>query len=160
MADSADLGCKIFVDTEQTAEELAALLLPVLSGQEVTEGAGVRTIVAPQAEVEIRKNKDFNKERGRVFPDGFLYFAYALEVYPSVGTSRAELVRLTTSILNRLWSQGVPAIAACDYESELPYGGGNDNRSVPWPPEKNGPVGMPRPTARTDFSPRSGDNGS
>jgi hypothetical protein len=153
MADSVNLDCRIFVDTEQPAEELAALLLPVLSGQAVTGGAGVRTIVTPQAEVEIRKNKDFDKERGRVFPDGFLHFAYALEVYPSAAGSRAELVRLTASILNRLWSQRLPAVAACDYETELPNGGGYNNPSVPWHSEKNGPVGKSQPTEQAKLSP-------
>ena len=40
---------------------------------------------------------------------------------------------LVDRLLNRLWSQGLPAVAACDYENELPRAGGYNNRSVPWP---------------------------
>jgi len=153
MTDSAHLDCKIFVDTERSAEELAAMLLPVLLGQEVTGGAGVRTILTPKAEVEIRKNEEFDKDRGRVFPDGFLHFTYALEVYPSAGTPRAEVVHLMASLLNELWAQTIPAVAACDYEAELPHGGGYNSPSVPWPSEKNGPIGKSLPTEQAELSP-------
>ena len=40
---------------------------------------------------------------------------------------------LVARLLQLLWENGIPAVAAADYEDELPEGGGGKSRAVPWP---------------------------
>ena len=80
----------------------------------------------------MRVNDEADPLRAQDFPDGFLFFHYALEVYPAPGVPREERVKLTAKLLQALWSRGFAAIAACDYEDELPSGGGYKSRPYPW----------------------------
>src|SRR5712692_3873810 len=115
MADSDDLDCRIYVGAELTPEEFAALLAASL-GEATPNGAVGSTIHTRQAEIDVRKNKEADRLRAGEFPDGFLYFRYALEVYPSPTVRREEQVSLVGQLLKMLWSRGLPAVAACDYE--------------------------------------------
>jgi hypothetical protein len=62
--------------------------------------------------------------RAREWPDGFLYFPHHVEAGPKRAVER---------LLPLLWDRGIPAVAACDYEHELPENGGYKSRSIPWP---------------------------
>jgi hypothetical protein len=81
-------------------------------------------------EVDAELDVDHSHERdpiaARRFPDGWLYFRYHVEV------ERREHV---APLLRLLWDNGIPAVAACDYEDELPERGGGKSRNVPWPRE-------------------------
>jgi hypothetical protein len=132
MFDSHAIDCKIYVESDLMPDELATLLAASL-GAATLDGAVARTLHTPQAEIEVRKNKEANQHRAGEFPDGFLYFRYALEVYASPTSQHAEQVALVDRLLNQLWSEGLPAVAACDYENELSRAGGYTNRFVPWP---------------------------
>jgi hypothetical protein len=74
--------------------------------------------------LHVERNDDRDPERAAEFPDGFLYFATLVEAGPQEVT--AQLLRL-------LWDAGIPAVAATDYEDELPEGGGYGSRRIPWP---------------------------
>jgi hypothetical protein len=128
----SELDCRIYVDADQPPEELAALLARALAGA-TTRGPGSWTLRTRVGEVEIRQNKEADAGRACAFPDGFLYFRYALEYYPLPAVPLAERVALVAQVLEVLWSHGLPAVAACDYEGELPHGGGNKSSAVPWP---------------------------
>ena len=92
MVDSNQLNCKIYVESDLMPEAFATLLAASL-GEATRNGTVARTLYTPQAEIEVRKNKEANKLRAREFPDGFLYFRYALEVYASPTSQHAEQVR-------------------------------------------------------------------
>jgi hypothetical protein len=160
MVDSNQLRCKISVESELMPDAFATLLAASI-GEGTVHGAVVRTLHTPQAEIEVRKNKEANRLRAGEFPDGFLYFRYALEVYVSATTQHAEQVTLVARLLNRLWSQGLPAVAACDYEKELPRAGGYNNRSIPWPSgedDSNKDIGCTeKQSAREGNTPASSD---
>ena len=47
--------------------------------------------------------------------------------------SRPTRRTLVERLLPLLWERGIPAVAACDYEDELPEKGGYKSRAVPWP---------------------------
>jgi hypothetical protein len=132
MLDSNVVDCRIYVESDLMPDEFARLLAASL-GEGTVNGAVARTIHTPQAEIDVRKNKEANKPRAAEFPDGFLYFRYALEVHLCPTSRHAEQVALVDRLLKILWSQGIPAVAACDYENELPRAGGYNNRSIPWP---------------------------
>ena len=132
MGDLNELDCRIYVEADLTADELAALLAGSLPGA-ATVGSVTRIIRVPSGEIEVRNNKEWDTFRAREFPDGFLYFRYTLEVYPFPATRHEDRVSLVANILNLLWSRGLPAVAACDMEQELPNGGGYNNSAIPWP---------------------------
>jgi hypothetical protein len=127
MADALELDCKIYLEADSEPEDLAKLVAESLSSTSLC-----RTVKTPLGEVDLRMNAEADKVRSREFPDGFLFFRYILEVYPSPAAQREDRIALTATLLRLFWSQGWPAIAACDYEDELPFGGGYNNRSVPW----------------------------
>jgi hypothetical protein len=145
--DLNELDCTVYIEAKQTPDELATLVCHALSAQRVSNLPGSRTIHAPEGEVEVRKNRDADKARAREFPDGFLYFTYALELYFSPTTPREARVHFVSRILDQLWSRGFPAVAACDYEEDLPSGGGYKNTPAPW-------------TARTALPAQVDGNGS
>jgi hypothetical protein len=42
-------------------------------------------------------------------------------------------IALVNKILTWLWSQKIPAVAASDYEDQLPNNGGYKSPLIPWP---------------------------
>jgi hypothetical protein len=133
MADLSHLDCRIYVQAKQTFDDLVALLMPTWPGSAILQRPASRSAETRYGDVEIRRNEDADELQAHKFPDGFLYFNYCLELYPKPAIPQKERVHFVANILNRLWSQGLPAVAACDYENELPHGGGNQDSSLPWP---------------------------
>lgn len=80
-----------------------------------------------QFDLYIDDNDDADNKKTVDFPDGFLYFNYSMEL-----CFRGDRVKLTNDILDVLWSNRIPAVAACDYEDELYKCGGYKNRDLPW----------------------------
>jgi hypothetical protein len=139
MAEVGELDCKIFVEAEQSPEWLAELLAASFSESPADSPMG-RTVQTHTGEIEVRRNKEADKDRARALPDGFLYFSYALELYPFSHTPHDDRVMLVASILNILWAQDLPAVATCDYEDELPNAGGYNVYPAPWALKAANPV--------------------
>ena len=76
--------------------------------------------------LDVQRSHDRDAARATEFPDGFLYFRHRIEV-------EAEHRPLVARLLRLLWDNGIPAVAACDYEDELPERGGYKSRAIPWP---------------------------
>jgi hypothetical protein len=131
MADGNELSGKIFGEAELGNEEVAERLANALSGT-VSGPFFARLVRTSLGEIEIRNNPDADPVRARAFPDGFLFFRHALELDPFPATRPEDWVSLVGNLLRFLWSQGWPAVAACDDEDRLPFGGRYNNRSVPW----------------------------
>jgi len=115
--------CKIFVDAEIADAELMGLVAQLLFG---SNGG------CDGCEAGIVMNEDYDPNRRRQFPEGFIYFRYYIDLYidDSAKIDRAEVV---SNVLEGLWDWGFPAVAACDYEERLPHSGGYRSRAVPWP---------------------------
>lgn len=114
--------CKVYVDADVSSTELVSLTAPVL----FDEGEKVAL------EVDVLENEDFDSNRRRLFPDGFIYFRYVLDVYmPDAPT--AHKADVMTRLLKFLWDYGYPAVAASPFEDRLPKRGGYRSRGVPWP---------------------------
>jgi hypothetical protein len=112
--------CKLFVDAEVSASDLISLIAHVLTNSLV------------RCEMEVLKNEEYDSKRRTLFPDGFLYFRYVIDLYmpDEQTTAQAELV---TRLLEYLWESGFPAVAACAFEARLPEHGGYKSRRLPWP---------------------------
>jgi hypothetical protein len=72
-------------------------------------------------------------------PFDFLQWPTVLECEAHTGTP-AEVVQAVTSVLEALWRGGFKAVAACDFEDELPARGGIDRYPCPAPAPDGGAV--------------------
>ncbi|HTM98933.1 MAG TPA: hypothetical protein VL088_09335 [Pedobacter sp.] len=84
-------------------------------------------------ELSIYNNDDFNSDRQKDFPDGFLYFKFIVEVGFNNNCEVDNAVPVVSKILNGLWDMGMPSVASCDYENLLPENGGYNSPVIPWP---------------------------
>jgi hypothetical protein len=119
-----ELDCAIYIDVP-SEDDLMALLLAELP--DARRDAGF--IDAAGIALHVDRNDEADAVRRTEFPDGFLYFSHRVEAYAD-SPPAADLV---TRLLERLWSEGWPAVAACDYEEKLPHAGGYKADQVPWP---------------------------
>lgn len=112
MADETYQFCKIFVraaEPQPVAERLATLLDARLRR---------RMLELPEAVVEIRKNPDAGAT------DDFIGWPVTVEIDAGPDAADEAIVSLASRIVTELWERGTAAVAACDYEDELPWGGG------------------------------------
>ncbi len=83
-------------------------------------------------EIEVILNPEYDLKLRLVFPDGFVYFRYRIDVYmPDENFERQ--VDVMSKLLYMFWSYGFPAVAGFSNEELLPEKGGYKNRNVPWP---------------------------
>ena len=115
---------------------VAQMLADAVSGN-VTGLTSAPTIQLPAFEIDLRENDEADKGRVGEYPDGFLFYSNWLEIYPAPKTSQETRVNLISAVLGVLWARGLAAVAACDYEAELPAGGGHKNRPFPWIAKEN-----------------------
>jgi hypothetical protein len=125
--DLDDLSARIFVDGVERDELVGALAVLVegdVDGRWI-EGDGVTLVVEDNDEADPVRRTDRET--------GFLFFAVSVEVYFSPSWTEQQRARLVGRLLEHLWSRGMPALAAADYERALPHGGGLGEPSLPWP---------------------------
>jgi hypothetical protein len=146
MAISDTLGCSIYFEANEPSPEIAGWLAERLHGSVETRSTAVE-VHTPHAELEIRRNPQVSSGRTGETPNGFLYFARLLEVYFDPQCSLEDRVALVSTVLNTLWSRGLPAVAACDFEDRLPERGGYRR-----PAESCNPLNLPAPGANTASS--------
>jgi hypothetical protein len=118
-----EMDCEIYVDGPDR-EGLTARILEITGG--TRDG---RHVNAGDHELYVDENDEADPARAAAFPDGFLHFALNVEVYPT----SPPAIALVTLLLETFWAAGWAAVAACDYETDLPHGGGYRSRDVPWP---------------------------
>jgi hypothetical protein len=87
-------------------------------------------------EIDIEKNNDFSEEKSKEFPDGFMYFPFIISYYNNSNLYTDEDVNNSKIIIEKLWKNNIPAIAASDYEDKLPENGGYKSKNVPWKTQK------------------------
>jgi hypothetical protein len=120
--DFDEVDCAIYVDAPGV-EPLMELLV------ELTGGRRDRgwTVEAPGLALYVDRNDEADAALRSTPVEGFLYFAFELEVYAHERPATA----LVTRLLEELWARGWPAVAACEYEDELPDRGGRRWRAGP-----------------------------
>jgi hypothetical protein len=78
-----------------------------------------RTIRCDAAGIDVLSNPDHAADS-----DDFVGWPIKVELHPHPATPPQQTVALTAKLLTELWNHGYDAIAACDYEQELPDEGG------------------------------------
>jgi len=111
-----NLYCKIFIDTEIDMDSLINKITEMVTGQKEL----FRTIVTKFGEIDVNKNEDFNAEKRCMKPDGFLYSRYYLDIEPNKEIEQGNYIANVSNLLRVLWQNSFEAVAACDFEDELP----------------------------------------
>ena len=127
-SDDPRLYCKVYVQTDMSLRDLVMLVTEELNGN-----VDRQSVLTSGLELYIDRNEEFDPTMIPVFPDGFLYFRYYLDVFPSSTAFQGMHIERIGHLLEALWARGIPAVAACDYEDVLPKKGGYKNRTTPWP---------------------------
>lgn len=114
--------CKMFVDAEP--ETVRPVVESVL-GQRF-EPLGYLTVSG--VDVDVNANSDARgraAERWRAKGGAhFILWPALVELDTGEDEVTPVLVELTARLLTALWDDGQPAVAACDYEDQLPFSGG------------------------------------
>jgi hypothetical protein len=109
-----ELYCKIYVDTDQDRtwllQQVAEQCLGVVAG---------RTVSAPELVVDISRNEDYDPVRAQS-SEGFVHFPYYLDVEPVDGIERTSYIDAVRNLLLGFSQSHIRAVAACDFENELP----------------------------------------
>jgi hypothetical protein len=106
--------CVMYV--RDTSAEHAQTLLAQLLGAEVKR----RTFYLPALSMDVRTNPDVDTQAG----DDFVRWPVLIEAEAENPSSPNPMVEVMSRILEALWDSGHPAVAACDFEDELPWAGG------------------------------------
>jgi hypothetical protein len=113
-----DLYCKIFVETRHDRPWLLETIASILGGEHDRW-----TVHSEFCDVTAVVNDDADSTRFSKSEDGFLFSSYYLDIDAPRG-SRAQYVGTIGTLLLGLWDAGCAAVAACDFEEELPESGG------------------------------------
>jgi hypothetical protein len=112
MADESYRFCKIFL---RAVEPRAAMdLLTVLLGAQFQR----RSLTLPDAVVDVLANPESGKA------DDFIGWPTLVEIEAKADAERASIVAIASRIVTAMWDAEIPAVAACDFEDELPWRGG------------------------------------
>ncbi|MFD6331969.1 hypothetical protein ACFWGI_20675 [Streptomyces niveus] len=81
-----------------------------------------RTLTVGDIEVEVRRNPD-GRDDGVPCND-FVRWPVQIEIEPNTPHGEAAMVETVSRALEALWNAKAQAVAACDFEDELPWNGG------------------------------------
>jgi hypothetical protein len=74
----------------------------------------------PALSMDVRTNPDVDTG----VRDDFVRWPVLIEAEAEDPSSRNPMVEVVARMLEALWKAGNPAVAACDFEDELPWAGG------------------------------------
>ena len=118
MLDRQDLYCKIFVNGAPASEDLLRLVARAVGGT-----IDYNTLHAPGADIYVEGNDDDDALRARE-PDGFVFYPHYLDVTAVPSQTSSAQITLVATLLEAFWAAKLDAVAACDFEEELPRRGG------------------------------------
>lgn len=108
--------CRILV-TNITVDETRRLLGSLFDGAFVRNALSVG-----EMEIEVRRNPAVPS--GGVESDDFVRWPVQIETEPVTPHGETAAVDTVSRILESLWGSQAQAVAACDFEDELPWKGG------------------------------------
>lgn len=116
-----DLFCKIFVDGYDTRLGLTEDIARLFGVMKADEGY----IDTEWGEVYVLQNSDRDATAASREVDAFLYFRHLVELEPKLSEGgRQKTIAVISKLLVYFWSNSIRAVAACNFERELPRNGG------------------------------------
>ncbi|GEM_PF-1152498 len=111
-----NLYCKIYVNTVLPKTILTQFIANACHGK-VT----LRTISSMLFQIDVITNDEANPIMATSPEDGFIYYPYYLEIDPQDSAVEPALyITAIAKLLLSFWELGANAVAACDFEEELP----------------------------------------
>lgn len=110
-----DLYCKLFVDTTVRRPELVKLIASHLDGD--IQG---HFVSATNLEIGAKENDDYDPNLCDDPENGFLFYPIYLEIDPTDNAGMSNYINDVAKLINILRTQGFKAVAACDFEDQLP----------------------------------------
>ncbi len=120
MFEDENLYCKMFIDFNGELGDADDLIAKLAKGSMKFKWKLIETELA---ELDVRRNDDYKtpkEHRSKDPKDAFLFWRYYIDIEPKEGTNRAAYVSMIAQLLEALWARGVDAVAACEFEDELP----------------------------------------
>jgi len=115
-----NLYCKMFVDFDNELKYMVELISKLTNGTIENNRGLISTEIA---EFDVRENDDFKtpKElRSEAPVDTFLFWRYYIDIEPKEGIEPPAYVSMISQLLKDLQTKRIDAVAACDFENELP----------------------------------------
>ena len=120
------LYCEVFVESDLTEADLTSLIRKLVNGEQKRW-----SIQSDLCEIEVQRNKRIMQPASG--ERSFVNFPYYLDIFPTppARTNRSGYVEAVGKLLEGLWGLGYDAVAACDFEDELPRFGGYNSEERP-----------------------------
>jgi hypothetical protein len=112
MADDVYRFCKIFLRSADPSE-IKGMLASLLGGEFQR-----RSMYLTDVTVDVLKNPDAGAE------DDFVRWPTFVEVEAGDEAVNESVAGIISKIVEAMWEAGIPAVAACSFEDELPWRGG------------------------------------
>jgi len=113
-----DLSCKIYIFASLSRQSLLELLAEITQGN-----LSAGTVETSWGLLDVLRNSDTDLSKVSN-EDGFLYYPYFAEVEAASDATRTVLTKAIGGLLEALWAKSIKAVAACDFEDELPQQSG------------------------------------
>jgi hypothetical protein len=110
-----DLFCRMNVQSDLPHEQFVSFLARAIQGV-----SSLNSVKNETLEILVDDNDVFDPEKSRTGQDRWLYFRYTLEIDPAKGVAPPDYVASVAELLESLWSSSMDAVAARDFEDELP----------------------------------------
>ncbi|MBE3002349.1 hypothetical protein IDM40_27160 [Nocardiopsis sp. HNM0947] len=79
--------------------------------------------------IDVTDNDGYKWNKGK--QDDFVYWPFLVDIWTQEDVTSSDYIPFTSGVLTLLWGQGLPAVAACDFEHELPWSGGIQSPVMP-----------------------------
>ena len=107
--------CKLFLDTDNSKQEVIALLLSITHGN----FSGRSTIYTDILNMYVEDNDEFDTSARCNSTDGFLYYRYYCDIEPFSQASDEDYISAIATLIRTIVAQGYRAVPACDFEDQL-----------------------------------------
>ena len=120
--------CKIYLNGNKVKRQLLFLQLSDLMKAKVSFNYIIENDFFS---IGVSKNDEYDEEKAKKFPDGFLYFPIQLEIDIN-SDDEVKSSSIINKILKFLWDNDYSAVASCKFEQLLYEKGGYNSRIIPW----------------------------
>jgi hypothetical protein len=114
-----DSYCKLFIDVPYSKAKLIEEISRIVKGS-----ISRNRIDADWGEIDVEDNEFFDEHEKPQGSDAFLCFKYYLDIDVKEGVELAAYMSAIGELLKSCWDSGLRAVAACDFEDQLPKQGG------------------------------------
>ena len=88
----------------------------------------MNSVKSAHLDIAVDDNDEFDSEKANQGNDRWLYFRYTLEIDPIESVAPEDYIVAVGNLLKSLWSSQMDAVAACDFEDQLPQ----NKRRMKW----------------------------